>query len=105
MSIVTTYVCDVTGRSGHDRKDFIDIRIQSTDHVQTSSFRSNVIDKLVHRDVANKLHLLREVIEPENNPEPTFGSKLETLIREYVNELAYEAGSEGASEYISNRGY
>ena len=93
MAIVTTYICDISGKQGV-REDFVEVTINGV------SFNSNayrygcnkkVITKLVHYDVALKLG----VIEPKSNdvtPEqtPTFESQLSSLLKDYIADLVYD---------------
>ncbi len=107
MAIVTTYVCDVTGKNGTDRYDFVEIDINATQQFNKSGYWSNNkvnVKKLVHIDVARNLNLVQVVGDEVTKPEVTFESKLATLLKDYVEEIAYEAGSEGASNYILHRG-
>lgn len=36
MAIVTTYVCDITGKSGTEIKDFIEVTVSSKDSTKNS---------------------------------------------------------------------
>lgn len=100
MSIIITYVCDVSGVQGHNRQDFCNVTIAANvfdrDYYKT-------ITKVIHKDVALKLHLIK-VKEEEKQPEPTLESKLMVLLKDYIQEIAYEAGGEAGAEAASNRG-
>lgn len=99
MAIITTYVCDVSGKQDI-QENFFDIRVTAVPSGKTGYYQSVVMNKLIHKDVAEKLHL---VIKKDNpNPEPTLESKLTSILKEYIDEVAYEAGSEAASN--CNRG-
>lgn len=101
MAIVTTYVCDVSGLSGTDKKDFIDVRI-SADNSNVPgigySQRQLVITKLLHISVARKLNLVSIPNGEELQPEVTIESKLAALMKDYIQEIAYEAGAEAARD-------
>ena len=105
MAIVTTYVCDVTGRHGTDKADFINVKITADNtHVKGLGYsqRTLEVSKLVHIDIARTLNLVHSTVAEAILPEVTFESKLTTLLRDFVEEIAYEAGQEAASNY--NRG-
>lgn len=96
MAIVTTYVCDVTGRNGTNREDFIDVEIkareQEAHQYSSNGFRQKgvmTIQKLIHRDVAAKLNLL-SVAVAEAEPEVSFEGKLKTLLKDYVADLVQD---------------
>lgn len=93
MAIITTYVCDISGKQGV-REDFVEATIHGL------SFNSNayrygcnkkVVTKLVHYDTALKLG----IIDPKSGdtaPEqvPTFESQLSTLLKDYIADLVYD---------------
>ena len=97
MAIVTTYVCDVSGVTGQDKKDFVEVRIDCD--LGKASYDRTIINKLIHRDVALKLNLVKPQSGEEKQPEPTFESKLTTLLTDYINDLVYDE----VSTQISNR--
>lgn len=97
MAIVTTYVCDVSGVTGQDKKDFVEIRIDCD--LAKSSYDRIIINKLIHRDVALKLNLVKPKSGEEVQPDPTFESKLTTLLKDYINDVVYDE----VSAQISNR--
>lgn len=103
MGKVVNYICDVSGVTGTDENEFIEIKIHSTDQKAPSYYRTYTITKLVHRDVASKLKLLSPTKESEVIPEPTFESKLVTLLRDYIQDVAYESGADAANSAINNR--
>ena len=101
MAIVTTYICDISGKQGV-QEDFFEIKITTTPSGKAHiHYSQNIQTKLVHKEVAEKLHLC--VLKDNPNPEPTFESKLSALLIDYVKEIAYEAGCEGAMSYMTNR--
>jgi hypothetical protein len=100
MAIITTYVCDVSGVTGA-KEDFVDVQIRANKTYGGNSYDTVIINKVIHKDVALKLNLVKDKVELQQ-PEPTFESKLGVLLREFVEEIAYEAGAEAASNY--NRG-
>lgn len=97
MAVVTTYVCDVSGVSGQDKKDFIEVRIDAD--LGKPSYDRVTITKLIHRDVALKLNLVKPQKDEVAQPEVTFESKLTTLLTDYIGDLVYDA----VSTEISNR--
>jgi len=95
MAIITTYVCDVSGKQGA-KEEFVKVSISSQTNLSDSYHTKKTIEKVVHMDVARKLNLLNEkTAEPQ--PEPTLESKLVTLLKDFVSDIAYEAASEAAS--------
>ena len=106
MGQIISYICDVSGVSSMDKGDFVEVVIKAEDPKQGSySLRTQTIHKLIHRDVALKLHLVFATKnDPEPPPEPTLESKFLTLLKDYISELAYEAGTEGAIDTMQNRG-
>lgn len=107
VAVITTFVCDVTGVQSQDKSQFVDITITAAGYseynrgsgVYSSGLGEKVTSKFVHKDVANKLCLLELPKSAEAVPEPTFESKLQTLLADYINELVYEE----VSSQISNR--
>lgn len=100
MAIVTTYVCDVSGKQGN-KEDFVDVKIRAV-KLYNGHYNPVEISKLIHMDVAKNLHLVAmNKEEKEKIPEPTLESKLTTLLREYIEELAYEAGHEAAINAVN----
>lgn len=91
MGIITTYVCDVSGKQG-EKKDFVEVEIKSQRFDAINYLiGQNQIKKLVHKDVAIKLGLV-SVRAPEVAPEvvPTFESQLSTLLKDYIADLVYD---------------
>jgi hypothetical protein len=97
MAIVTTYVCDVTGKSGANKEDFVTVEIRSNAYFSNnmgasySQFGAKTISKLVHLDIAKKLNLVdtyrgssTEVTKP---PEVSFEGKLKALLEDFVQEI------------------
>ncbi len=97
MAIVTTYVCDVSGVTGQDKKDFVQIRLDCD--MDKPSYDRIIINKLLHRDVALKLNLVKPQGSEVKQPEPTFESKLTLLLTDYISDLVYDE----VSTQISNR--
>lgn len=103
MAIVTTYVCDVSGKASQDKTDFVEVTINAhefhsigagTAYVKQDTKKTQT--KFIHKDVAGKLALLNPAKGEDAQPEPTFESKLATLLKDYIEEIAYEAGAEAA---------
>ena len=90
MAIVTTYICDVSGKTG-DKDDFVEVKI--TPKRLSSSFitSSDIIVKVIHKDVAIKLGLVPTYAN-EISPEvtPTFESQLSSLLKDYISDLVYD---------------
>jgi hypothetical protein len=95
MAIITTYVCDVTGKQG-EQKDFVKVDITAQKLVD-GYYDKTSQQKLIHIDVARKLNLISPPKGQEAEPEPTLESKLMVLLKEYISDIAYEAGAETAS--------
>lgn len=103
MAIVTTYVCDVSGVSGTKKSDFVEVDISAQGFyevnpvnnpgVYSGETRKNV-KKLVSRSVAEKLGLTYPKQKDEVVPEPTFESKLAILLKERMEEIAYEVAED-----------
>jgi hypothetical protein len=88
MAVVTTYVCDVSGVSGQNKNDFVGIRIDGD--TSKPSCNRITIDKLVHRDIALKLNLVKPEKGELAQPEVTFESKLTTLLTDFISNLVYD---------------
>lgn len=92
MGIVTTYICDISGKQG-DKKDFVNVVIKSTPEISGyfAYTESTTITKFVHYDVAVKLGILNPRSK-DNAPEqvPTFESQLSTLLKDYIADLVYD---------------
>ena len=97
MAIVTTYVCDVSGVSGQDKKDFVEVKMYSD--LGKASYDRVIITKLIHRDVALRLNLVKPQHDEVVQPEVTFESKLTTLLKDYVADLVCDE----VSSQMSNR--
>ena len=100
MAVITTYVCDVSGKQGN-KEDFVDVQIKAFPSTGYNSYNCVIINKLIHKDVAYKLGMVKGPSEVQQ-PEPTLESKLMILLKDYITELAYEAGGEAGSEAASN---
>jgi hypothetical protein len=100
MAVITTYVCDVSGKQG-EQKDFVNVDIVAQKLVD-GYYDKISIKKLVHIDVARKLNLISPPKGEGAQPEPTLESKLLVLLKEYIVDIAYEAGGEAGSEAASN---
>jgi hypothetical protein len=100
MALIKTYVCDVSGKSGTNEEDYFEISITSRPSGKGSYYQTNVLKKLLHKDVAEKLHLVK-VKEPENNPTPTLESQLLALLQEWKDSIVEEA-TESAIQSVRN---
>lgn len=88
MAIVTTYVCDVTGKTGESKDQFVDVSINSKlTNGSYSLNRQHEIKKLVHIDVAEKLGLLSQLKGVTQQPEVTFEGKLKVLLEDFVQSI------------------
>ncbi len=90
MAIVTTYICDITGKTG-EKKDFVEVVIRGT-YTLTNGCSTNApeIKKLVHKDIALKLGIIPAKVYDNaatTLPEVTFEGKLKALLEDYVSEL------------------
>ena len=109
MAIVTNYICDVSGKSSTDKRNFIDVIVTAKADPSGYCYGAHTmtISKLIHKETAAKLKLLpidRGDKEDETIPTPTFESQIATLLRDFVQELAYESGGEAAAEYMHRHG-
>ncbi len=109
MAVITTFVCDVSGFTSTVKSDFVEVTIQAIGYTKSmgdsyyqDSNRKKTTTKLVSKAVADKLNLIHPAKDVEAQPEPTLESKLLTLMRDYIQEIAYEAGGEAGSEAASN---
>lgn len=97
MAIVTTYICDISGKQG-DRKDFVEVYLKS--HCYDSSgyaYEANklTISKVVHYDVALKLGIINpRKSDVPTEPTPTFESQLSSLLKDYIADLVYDEVAE-----------
>lgn len=91
MAIVKTFVCDVSGVSGGEKSDFVVIKIVSQAPEGGYYPKTRTIERLIHLDVAKRLHLIvQSKHEEEKVAEATFESKLKTLLQDWVSELVEE---------------
>ena len=89
MAIVTTYVCDITGKQGVDENDFFSIQIITTPAGKGAYYKQHITTKLVHKEVAERLHLV--IVKDNPNPAPTFESQLTTVLKTYIDDLVYDS--------------
>lgn len=95
MAIVTTYICDISGKQGNE-EDFVSITIQSVPLKKKTTggfiYESDKIThvRLVHKDVADKLKLFPKSVSKEDIPTPTFESQLSSLLKDYIADLVYD---------------
>jgi len=94
MGIVTTYICDISGKQG-DKKDFVNVVLKSTPESTIgyggAYLATTTINKFVHYDVAVKLGILNprsKDVAPEQVP--TFESQLSALLKDYIADLVYD---------------
>lgn len=103
MAVVQIYVCDVSGVQGK-AEDFINVGFNISKQSYQANFHTVTnFTKLVHIDVARKLNLVMPPKGEEAQPEPTLESKLLVLLKEYIQDIAYEAGGEAGAEAAFNR--
>jgi len=100
MSIVTTYICDVSGKSGMDRAEFVVVDITAQSNQPTSYDRTVRIQKYVHIDVAKKLGLVTLKSTEAAIQELSFEAKLTALLVPYIDQIVEDA----VSDHLSNRG-
>lgn len=102
MAVIQTYLCDVSGKQGKP-EEFINVSFNLSKQSYQAPFQTVTnFTKLVHIDVARKLNLVLPEKGVEAQPEPTLESKLLVLLKEYIQDIAYEAGGEAGSEAASN---
>lgn len=89
MGIVTNYVCDVSGKTGTDRSQFVDVTIKAS---ACGNYYNKVnIDKIIHIDVAKRLNLVLPEKGETPQPEISLEGKLKALLVEYVDQIAADA--------------
>jgi hypothetical protein len=103
MAIITTYVCDVSGKQSNDISEFVKVTISSRGHKKDggNDYSGMTNEKFIHREVALKLNIIgvRKDLNEEAQPEVTFESKLTTLLKDYINDLV----ADEVSDQISHR--
>ena len=93
MAVVTTYVCDVTGFSSNNEKEFISVGLKTyyKEHPVYNK-RDLDINRLVHLPVAKKLGLVHPITDEDKEvATPTFESQLSILLKSYIDDLVYES--------------
>ena len=105
MGITTTYHCDATGKQSMDKSEFVEIEIKSVYMEDTFYARasSKTIKKLIHKEVAEKYHLINIKETDSTPPEPTLEAKLMMLFRDVIVDIATEAGAEAGYQAAQNR--
>lgn len=108
MAIITTYVCDVSGKQGNDISEFVKVNISTRGHRKDGSSDYSGIstnEKFIHREVALKLNIIgvRKDLNEEAQPEVTFESKLTTLLKDYINDLVADSVVDEVSSQMSHR--
>lgn len=103
MGAVTTYICDVSGKQGQDKSEFVGVRITSTlynANGQTNNYSGSstpTIEKLLHREVALKLGLLLPKKDEPPQPAITLESQLTTVLKDYIAGLVHDEVSDAVS--------
>lgn len=90
MAIVTNYICDVTGKTSNNKKDFVTVKISALNHSSTQSYNATfTIEKLVHIDTARKLNLVNLTGSEVDKapPELTFEGKLRVMLEDFVQDI------------------
>lgn len=93
MAVVTTYICDISGKSGSDVKDFVEVDISGTWQAHPRTYNKvKRIKKLIHIDTAYKFGLVNEATAPSPTPvqEITFEGKLKALLEDHVANLVQD---------------
>jgi len=105
MGITTTYHCDATGKQSMDKSEFVEIEITATTYNVngTAEYPRKTIKKLVHKEVAEKYHLINIKETVDTPPEPTLEAKLMMLFRDVIVDIATEAGAEAGYQAAQNR--
>jgi hypothetical protein len=90
MAILTTYTCDISGKQGIDRKDFIDLTLSGVVHLNHGC-RSSIktLSKLIHIDTAKSLGLVAVELKKDEAPipVPTLESVLKAIIYDGIKEI------------------
>lgn len=106
MGITTTYHCDATGKQSMNKAEFVEIEIKSSAYKEDGfydGYRSKTIKKLIHKEVAEKYHLINIKETEDTPPEPTLEAKLMMLFRDVIVDIATEAGAEAGYQSAHNR--
>jgi len=108
MSIVTTYVCDVSGKNGTNREDFVDVQISATEYWKVGQHAASTktpvkVSKLVCRDIALKLNLIPVAKDDPVVPEVTFEGKLKALLTDYIDTIVADSVAETVYQAMNNR--
>ena len=105
MGIVTTYICDISGKQGN-KDDFVSVKINATSFSKMTAggyvypSEKVEIEKFIHKDVAEKLKLLPQQQSRDDIPTPTFESQLTTLLKDYIADLVYDEVAEAVSNKL-----
>jgi hypothetical protein len=105
MAKVINYVCDISGKTSTDPTDFIQVKVEAVTHKPDGTLNPNylwptvTIIKLVHKDIATKLNLVRVPKDAVAEPEVTFESKLALLLKDYIESVVTDA----VADEMSNR--
>lgn len=113
MGIVTTYVCDISGKSSQDKTEFVEITItgcgfgdynkdypdKQRNYYQDVN-NKKIVNKFVYKDVAEKFGLIKAK-EETSSPEVTFESKLIALLQDWKDSIVEEA-TENAIQSVRN---
>ena len=96
MPIITTYICDVSGESGNNKEDFVQVELKATTFRVNSSAiymlqTHETTTKFIHRGIAEKLHLIPARVLPNKAPVPTFESQLKILLTDFVDTIVSES--------------
>ena len=99
MAKITTYVCDISGVSDTKMDNFVEVVIKVKEFGKGYYNNNELIEKLVHYDVALKLGLVKpRTKEEEVPPTPTLESQLTALMKDYVADLVYDAVAEATGK-------
>ena len=105
MGITTTYHCDATGKQSMDKSEFVEIDITATAYIFNGAptSTSKTIKKLIHKEIAEKYHLINIKENDDTPPEPTLEAKLMMLFRDVIVDIATEAGAEAGYQAAHSR--
>lgn len=105
MAVVTHYVCDISGKSGVEKFDFIEVSVSALQY-KAGAYANNTVHvkKLVHIDIANRLNLIKIVDGVAEQPEVSFEGKLKALLTDYIDEIVADSIGDAVSDALSRRG-
>lgn len=101
MSIITTYVCDISGVQGSNRDDFVEVEISTKQYTTSlptrvsagTTYSSNAFKqtRMLHKDAAKKIGVWAPATPSGTEPEPdptSFEQKVVVLLKDWMTDIA-----------------